>query len=90
MAICVVFDAKGTWQQYEDSLVKLEEAGWGKPSARLYHVAGPTDEGFRVVDVWESPETFEEFGKVLIPIVEEVGFPVPEPQVFPAQRIIEP
>lgn len=90
MAIGVLFEAKGTWEQYEEALAKLAEAGWGDPPARLYHVAGPTQDGFRVVDVWESPEAFEEFGRVFVPIVEEVGYPVPEPQVFPAQRIIAP
>jgi hypothetical protein len=90
MAIAALFEATGTWEQYEESLTKLEEAGWGSPEARLYHVAGPTENGFRVVDVWESPETFEEFGKVLIPILQEIGVAPPEARVWPAQRIIEP
>ncbi len=88
--IGVLFDAKGTWQQYEAAIAKLEKAGWGQPAARLYQVAGPTDTGFRVFDVWELPESSEEFGKVFVPIVEEVGYPVPEPQIFPAERIIQP
>lgn len=90
MTIAVLFEATGTWEQYLEALEKLEEAGWGNPKARLYHVAGPTDGGFRIVDVWDSPEAFEEFGVVLIPIVEKVGFTPPEPQVWPAQKIIEP
>lgn len=90
MAIAVLFEADGTWAQYEEALKKLDEAGWGAPKARLYHVAGPTDTGFRAVDIWESPETFEEFGRVLVPIVQEVGFTPPEPRVWPAEKIIAP
>jgi hypothetical protein len=40
--------------------------------------------------VWESPEAFEEFGKVLVPILQEIGVTPPEPQVWPAMNIIEP
>ncbi len=89
MAIAVLFEADGTWEQYEKALGKLDEAGWGTPEGRLYHVAGPTDNGFRVVDVWDSSETLEEFGRVLVPIVQEVGFTPPELQVWPAQNVIQ-
>ncbi len=90
MAIAVLFEASGTWQQYEEAMTKLEEAGWGSPKGRLLHIAGPTEEGFTIVDVWESPEALEEFGDVLMPIVQEVGYPPPESRVWPAQRIIQP
>jgi hypothetical protein len=45
MAIGVLFEATGTWAQYQETLSKLEEAGLGNPKARLYHVAGATDDG---------------------------------------------
>ena len=48
----------------------------------LSHAAGPTDNGFRVVDVWESEEAFQRFGGTIGPVLQEVGFPG-EPQIFP-------
>lgn len=90
MAIGVLFEASGTWEQYETSVAKLEQAGWGSPKARRYHVAGRTEGGFRVVDVWDSAESFAEFGEVLMPILHEVGMTPPEPQIWPADNIIEP
>ena len=39
----------------------------------LAHVAGQTDKGFRVVDVWESDDAFRQFGEKLTPILKEVG-----------------
>lgn len=42
---------------------KLVEAHLGpdRPPGLLAHVAGPTDEGWRVVNVWESEEAFRRF-----------------------------
>ena len=45
----------------------------------LSHAAGPTSDGWRVVDVWDSEEPFERFGSVIGPMLQEVGFPG-EPQ----------
>ncbi len=90
MAIAVLFEASQTWEQYEASLTKLEEAGWGRPKGRLYHVVGPTDIGIRGVDVWDSPEAYEEFGNVLVPILQELGAAPPDLRIWPAQRIIQP
>ena len=39
----------------------------------LAHIAGQTDTGFRVVDVWESEDAFRRFGETLLPILQELG-----------------
>ena len=39
----------------------------------LTHAAGDAPGGFRVIDVWTSPEAFQKFGEVLMPILQEVG-----------------
>ena len=49
----------GTQEQYDQV-----EAGLGEPrlgTGQTYHVAGPTDDGWCVVDVWESREHFDRF-----------------------------
>jgi len=46
----------------------------------LLHIAGPTEDGWRVIDVWESEEAFQRFGEVIGPILQDVGFPG-EPKV---------
>ncbi|MFL5782292.1 MAG: hypothetical protein ACJ760_13340 [Thermoleophilaceae bacterium] len=49
------------------------------PDGSHYHVAGEVDGGFRVVDVWESAERFQEFAEQQIgPLTQEEGFPPPE------------
>jgi len=58
----------------------------GRPSWRK---AG-RDEGFRVVDVWESREAFEQFARdKLDPIYHEVGVvDPPEIQIFPVHNYL--
>ncbi|GAA3842562.1 hypothetical protein GCM10022226_76600 [Sphaerisporangium flaviroseum] len=35
--------------------------GPDRPPGLLAHVAGPTDEGWRIINVWESEEAFRRF-----------------------------
>jgi hypothetical protein len=40
---------------------------------RIFHVCYRTAEGFAVVDVWKDQESFEEFGKIIGPAIEQAG-----------------
>ena len=89
MAIAILFDMPGaTQRQYDEITQKLEAAGEGAPPGRLYHVSGPTQDGWRVVDVWESQEQFERFGQTLIPFVQEAGISLFEPEPWPVHNVI--
>jgi len=95
MPILMVHDSPGgTQEQYEQVAARLTE-GRGLNSLSdwsgggiLSHAAGPTDNGFRVVDVWESEEAFQRFGEVIGPVLQEVGFPG-EPQLFPLHNFVK-
>lgn len=54
----------------------------------LLHAAGPTANGWRVFDVWQSEAAFKRFAKVLQPILKEEGFPDVPPQIFKLRRFI--
>jgi hypothetical protein len=54
----------------------------------LVHVAGPTETGWRVVDVWESEDAFNRFGAHLMPIIQELGTE-PRPAVFPVHNFVK-
>ena len=60
------------------------------PEGLISHVAGPTDSGMLVVDVWESPEALERFAKERLgPVLAELGAPAgTEPRVFPVHNHI--
>ena len=53
------------------------------------HVAGPTENGWRVVNVVESREQFETFARErLLPATQRVGDPPPEVAFFPVYKLI--
>lgn len=57
MSYAFVQDIAATWEQYEH----LAAAIAARPEGLVIHVAGPTDEGFRIIGVWESESAWEHF-----------------------------
>ena len=53
----------------------------------LAHVAGLGENGFYIVDVWDSEEAVGRFREAIRPIVEEVGVEEP-PDFFPAHTFV--
>ena len=95
MPIGVMFDFPGVSQaQYEGVCRGLNHgrllrslADWPVPGI-LSHTAGPTPNGWRVIDVWESEEAFGRFGEVIGPLLQKQGFPDAAPQVFPIHNFV--
>jgi hypothetical protein len=95
MAIGVVLEFHGvTRAQYENTVKKVLKgrrkklADWPVKGV-LAHLAGPMPDGWRVVDVWQSEAAFKKFGKVLMPIMKEMGMPEVEPKIFKLARFIK-
>ena len=94
MPIAVLHEiAGGTQEDYEKVVQELV----GRPLKQLSdwpvegvlcHIAGPTESGWRVVDVWESEEAFKRFGEKLLPAFEAAGVPVTPPEVYPAHNFV--
>jgi hypothetical protein len=53
----------------------------------LFHAAGQGENGFCVVDIWESQEAVDRFREAMSGIVQEVGIEEP-PDFFPAHTFI--
>ena len=73
---------------YDEAVKRLEGAGAGAPSGRLYHVAWESDGQIQVFDVWDSQESFDAFGETLVPIMAELGADPGQPQVSTVHNII--
>lgn len=58
MTYAVVHDVPASWEHYQPLGAALANP---VPNGLLLHVAGPTDEGFRVIDIWASREDWEQF-----------------------------
>lgn len=95
MPILMVHDSPGaTQEQYEQVGARLT-GGHGLKSLSdwpvegiLSHTAGPTDDGWRVIDVWESEEAFQRFGEKIGPVLEELGYPG-QPQIFAVDNFVK-
>ncbi len=57
MSYAFVQDIAATWEQYEHFAAAIA----ARPGGLVIHVAGPTDEGFRIIGVWESEAAWERF-----------------------------
>jgi hypothetical protein len=51
MSYAVVHDVAASWEHYAVFAAALEGE---TPRGLVVHAAGPTDEGFRTIDVWET------------------------------------
>lgn len=94
MAVVAVFQGPTlTRARYEASIRELTGGrGVTQPSdwpvkGLLVHVAGETESGFRVVDVWESEEAFQRFGETLGPIMAKLGLEE-RPEVYPVHTLV--
>lgn len=89
MAIVARFQLSNmTAEKYDTVLNRLEAAGAGAPAGRLHHVSFGAHDNLQVIDVYDSPQSLENFGKVLVPILMELGIKA-EPQVEEAYKIIK-
>jgi hypothetical protein len=58
----VVEDVAASWEQYAHIADALSGSA---PPGLILHAAGPTDEGFRIVGVWESEDAWRDFATQL-------------------------
>jgi hypothetical protein len=77
MAVAVEMSFRGaTLDQYDQVIEKMGlTPGKSGPPGAISHWVAKTDDGIRVVDVWESKERFERFAQEQIrPYTQEAGF----------------
>ncbi len=64
MSYALVEDVAASWESYEPLAADIERA---RPDGLILHAAGRTDEGFRIIEVWESEEAWRRFAERLDP-----------------------
>jgi hypothetical protein len=73
MPYACIEDVASSWDQYRYFAEALAEP---EPKGLILHLAGPTDEGFRIIDVWETEEAWQEFrASRLAPMIAALGGP---------------
>lgn len=62
MSYVLVEDVAASWERYERFAAPLRQE---MPSGLILHAAGRTDEGFRIVEIWESEDAWRRFADEL-------------------------
>ena len=89
MAMVVRFTPNGmNAEKYDEIIRRLEAAGAGSPTGRLYHVCFGDKENLSVSDIWDSMENFQAFGMTLMPILHGLGVDPGQPQLIEIHNII--
>ena len=90
MPIAAYFHPEGlTLDQFNEVHRRLDAAGASEPKGRIHHSGFGDDGDLMVFEVWETPEDFQAFGAVLMPILAEVGVNPGEPAVMPIHRLTQ-
>jgi hypothetical protein len=75
---------------YAEVLRRLDAAGMGHPSGRLHHASYGSPDALRVTDIYDTKESLDAFGAVLMPILGALGIELLPPDVVPVHNIIQP
>jgi len=88
MAVCLVIDVVGgSVEQYDAVKQKLEESGGMLGEGQTFHAAGPTDDGFAVIDVWNSRDDFDRFMQGRLgEAIQAAGVPQPQIREIPVHN----
>jgi hypothetical protein len=78
MTYAFVQDVPATWERYE----RFAEAIGPGPAGLILHAAGPTDEGYRIIEVWETKAAWLEFRAGPLAGAAEADAALPVPPSF--------
>jgi hypothetical protein len=74
MAVVIVNEIEGGSQEMYDEVNPKVMEGDSLPDGCQLHIAGPIENGWRVITVWESEDRFQQFrDEKLLPALRETG-----------------
>jgi hypothetical protein len=92
VAIVVVNEIEGGNQDFYDQVNPRVMPDGNLPEGCQLHIAGPMENGWRVITVWDSDEQFQQFrNEKLIPAISEIGSQeriAPSIETSPVYRLI--
>jgi hypothetical protein len=89
MAIAICFHPTSlSSAQFDQAITGLEAAGAGRPAGRAHHSCFGPDGDLMVYEVWESQQAADDYGKVLMPILQKIGIDPGALDVMPVHNIV--
>jgi hypothetical protein len=94
MAVGIRLKLAGGKQEQYDAVSEIVNVNADPPQGMIFHCAGPIDDGWGVIDVWESRDAFDSFVAArLMPAIEAAGdgsFPgPPDIKEFPVHNYVK-
>jgi hypothetical protein len=90
MAVAVIIDVPAGNQQFYDQIIPTLFPGNKLPQGWQMHMAGPTETGWRIVNVVPSQEGFEAFARdQLGPTLQQLEGVTPDMAFFPIYKLIQ-
>jgi hypothetical protein len=94
MAVGIRIKLPGVSQEQFDKLNAHVNVSGDSPKGMIFHASGPIDEGWGVIDFWESRADFDAFfGSRVKEAVDATGVEMagaPDIKEFPVHEIIKP
>lgn len=87
--IGILFEIPGGTQEQYDAIMDKLELDDNPAEGAILHIAGPMENGWRVVDVWESRADFDRFFQSRLgAAMKAVNLPKAEPKFFPVHNLL--
>jgi hypothetical protein len=74
--------------QYDEVMSRLDAAGAGIPTGRLYHVCFGSGDKLQLFEIWESQEDFGKSIETTMPILKQIGLDLGRPMIEPVCKSI--
>lgn len=93
MAVGIRIKFAGMTQEQFDQVNGHIDPASDPPKGLLYHASGPIDEGWGVIDFWESRQDFDDFGARIRAAASSAGVEMqgpPDIKEFPVHEMWRP
>ena len=84
MAVAIEMYFKGATPEQYDKVIELMGLTFGGiPPGAIFHWAAKTDDGMRIVDVWESRDVFDRYSQEqIVPFSQQAGITEPPEMTY--------
>jgi len=93
MTVGIRIKLSGVTQEQFDEVNKHIDPSSNPPSGLVFHSSGPIDDGWGVIDFWESRQDFDAFERRIEQAVGAVGVAMqgpPDVKEFPVHETFQP
>lgn len=90
MKTAVMLELPGVSQEQYEMVWEYLGTDWKLLAGNNVHLAGPLDDGWWTIDVWDSMDAFQRaFDSSLAAAIQRAGLPQVQPRILHVSRLIE-